>query len=660
MDMTDFHTRLQRLSRDQRAALAQRLAASNAAQRLVAYVVGNAGQVAPTPDSLRGLLKLSLPDYMIPAQWVMMEALPRLPNGKLNHAALPEPGAVADDAPAGVVAPRNPAEEALAQIWARVLNTEMISIHDNFFEIGGDSLLSIQIVAKARQAGLQISPKQVFDHPTIAELAAVAGAAMAARDEQGPVTGPLPLTPIHYWLLEQPLRNPQHWNQAVLLRSVTRLDPALVRETLMHWLRQHDALRTRFWQAGGRWQAEILPMPAQLPVDFVDLTARPGDEHAAAIEAAANAAHRSLSLARGQLVRVVHFDLGAELGSRLLLVIHHLATDGLSWRVLLEDWSAAHEQLAQGRAVQLPAKTTSFPAWSRRLTEYAQSSALDSEVNYWLASGAAPVTPLPRDDAEAANVFGAARRVAGLLPEAETRLLLGEALKSYRLTVPELLLTALAQTLTEWARTESVLLEVEGHGRESLFEGIDVSRTVGWFTSVYPVNFTLNPSAGRGEQILAVKERLRAVPNNGLGHGMLLHLRGDAALAAQLSAQPRAEVVFNYLGQSSLLIPASGSLTLASEPTGLARDPDDARRYLIEINSWIVSGQLVTEWTYAEPLYRRETIGRLSESYLVNLRSLIAHCLESGSGRASASDFALAGLDDDDFGQLAKLLEQAG
>lgn len=655
--MTDLLQRLQQLSPEQRAALVKRLSAEQpgVAQRLVAYVVPNPDQLAPTPEAMRSFLKPTLPDYMIPSTIVVLDSLPLMPNGKVDYKALPEPGFTTDRNDHSFVAPRTSAETTLAQIWARVLSMELVSVHDNFFEVGGDSLLSIQIVAKARQAGLQITPKQVFDFPTIAELARIASEASAAQGEQGLVTGPAPLTPIHYWLLNQPLKNPDHWNQAVLLQSATALNQNAARETVQHLLRQHDALRTRFVKVDGRWQAEQLPLPVELPFSYFDFSSRSSAEHNGAIDAEAAQLHRSLDLAKGEVFGVAQFDLGAGLGSRLLIIVHHLVTDGVSWRILLEDWVTAYEQLARQAPVTLPAKTTSFQQWSRKLSDYARSAALDSEIEYWQHVGQKRIDALPRDDADAPNEFGSARWVSATLASDDTRLLLSEALKGYRLTVPELLLTALAQTLAEWTGTSTLLVDVEGHGRETLFEGVDVSRTVGWFTSVYPVALTLDRAAAVSEQIIAVKEQLRAIPNNGIGHGLLLHLRADAPLRPV----GQAEIVFNYMGQSSQLLPVSNTFAPADEPSGLARDPNDPRRYVMDVNAWVRAGELEIEWTYSERLHRRETVERLSQHYLTALRALIAHCVNPEAGELAASDFPLAALDQEDFGQLAKLLEQA-
>ncbi|MGQ0603036.1 MAG: condensation domain-containing protein [Anaerolineales bacterium] len=654
--MTDLLQRLQQLSPEQRAALVKRLSTEqrSVAQRLVAYVTPNPDQLAPTPEAMRSFLKPTLPDYMIPSNVVVLDTLPLMPNGKVDYKALPEPEQATDRNDNSFVAPRTPAETTLAQIWVRVLGMELVGVHDNFFEVGGDSLLSIQIVAKARQAGLQITPKQVFDYPTIAELALIASDASAAQSEQGLVTGPAPLTSIQYWLLDQPLKTPDHWNQAVLLRSVMTLNQNAARETVHHLLRQHDALRTRFVKVDGRWQAEQLPLPIELPFSYFYLSGQRATEHRDAIEAAATQLHRSLDLAKGEVFRVAQFDLGAGLGSRLLIIVHHLVTDGVSWRILLEDWVTVYEQLARKAPVTLPAKTTSFQQWSHKLRDYARSAALDSEIEYWQRASQR-FDALPRDDADAPNVFGSARRVSATLRADDTRLLLSEALKGYRLTVPELLLTALAQTLTEWTETSTLLVDVEGHGREALFEEADVSRTVGWFTSVYPVALTLDRAAEVGQQIVAIKEQLRAIPNNGIGHGLLLHLREDATFRPV----GQAEIVFNYMGQSAQLLPASNTFALADEPSGLARDQNDPRRYVMDVNIWVRDGELEIEWTYSERLHRPETVERLSQHYLAALCALIAHCVNPEAGELAASDFPLAALDQEDFGQLAKLLEQA-
>ncbi|MCP4663254.1 MAG: amino acid adenylation domain-containing protein, partial [bacterium] len=328
-------------------------------RRLVAYVVP-AGE-APAAGELRSFLKARLPEYMVPAIFATLEELPHSPSGKVDRTALSRRALPSAARPEAAFAPpRTPSEQTLAAIWSQVLGIERAGIHDNFFELGGDSILSIQIVARARRAGVGITPRQLFQHQTIAELAANAVAGVEVAAEQGPVSGPVPLTPIQRWFFEQEVEQPWHWNQAVLLGVAQRLDGAILAGALERLLAHHDALRLRFARDASGWRQEMALPGDSVPLLRVDLSALVEAEGRDAVAAAATRAQASLDLERGPLLRAVYFELGSGTTGLLLWVIHHLAVDAVSWRVLLEDLETAYDALRRGEEPILPAKTTSF------------------------------------------------------------------------------------------------------------------------------------------------------------------------------------------------------------------------------------------------------------------------------------------------------------
>jgi amino acid adenylation domain-containing protein len=330
-------------------------------KRLVAYVVINASPVPSMQELLHHFLKQQLPEYMVPSALVLLETLPLTPNGKIDRRALPAPDMTRPEWSGTLVSPRTAVEEKLAEIWADVLGLQQVGIHDNFFELGGDSILSIQIIARANQAGLKLTPKQLFQHQTIAELAEVAGTGQANQAEQGLVTGKVLLTPIQRWFFEQDLPQPHHWNQAMLLEVRQPVDVVVLQQVVQQLLIHHDALRLRFVRQPDGWQqVNALPDETLAVVKRVDLTALPKAEQSGAIEAAATELQASLNLESGSLVRVALFDLGPNQHQRLLLAIHHLVVDGVSWRILLEDLHIVYQQLSRGEAIALPAKTISF------------------------------------------------------------------------------------------------------------------------------------------------------------------------------------------------------------------------------------------------------------------------------------------------------------
>ncbi len=430
---------------------------------------------------LRQFLHERLPDYMIPATFVLLDALPLTPNGKVDRQALPAPEQPADAA--AYVTPRTPVERALAEVWGSILGREQVGIHDDFFELGGDSILSIQIVARANQLGLRLTPNQLFEHHTIAALATVVGTAPAVQAEQGLVAGPLPLAPAQHWLFEQELPQPDYFNQSVLLELRQALDPALLEQALRQLLLHHDALRLRFARTESGWQQTNAGPDDRPLLSCIDLAALPEPQQAAAIEARAAELHASLSLAEGPLVRAALFDLGPRRTARLLLVIHHLAVDGVSWRILLADLELVCRQLLQDAApqarleirdwrlngaqspisnLQLPAKTTSFKQWAERMAEYAQSNIVRQEQAYWRTL--APVAPLPLD-AHGHNDVASERVVSVALNAEETRALLQTVPEVYQTQIDHALLTALALAYAGWAGAHGLLVDLEGHGR---------------------------------------------------------------------------------------------------------------------------------------------------------------------------------------------------
>ncbi len=464
--------------------------------------------------------------------------------------------------------------------------------------------------------------------------------------EQGLAQGAAPLTPIQRWFFARQPARPQHYNQSLLLELAPGVDLARFEQVAMALVAHHDALRLRFTQAAdGAWTQTFGPLPARAPFQIVDLGHVSDGDLAGAIEAVAEQAQRACVLHEGALMHIVAFDLGPERLARLLVVIHHLAVDGVSWRVLLEDLQLAYEALGRGEAAPLPPKTSSYGAWAERLQAHARTPDSAAELGYWLALPWDAVRPLPCDSAAdpAENTVASVGQVAVALDAAETRALLQETSQAYTTQINDLLLTALARALGTWAGSETLLVDLEGHGREDRFDEIDLSRTVGWFTTIFPVLLEPGEQGGIGGQIRAVKEQLRRVPGNGLGYGLLRYL-GDEAGGAALAALPQAEIGFNYLGQLDQALGDGDIFELADEPRGAEADPAGQRPHLIDINAMVVGGCLSLSFAYSQRVHRRETIERVAASFLAELRAIIAHCQAPESGAYTPSDFPLARL----------------
>ncbi len=576
---------------------------------------------------------------MVPSAFVLLHELPLTSNGKVDRRALPTPDKGRQTLRGDFVSPRTSVEEVLADIWAEVLGVERVGVNDNFFDLGGDSILSIQVNARANKAGLNLTPRQLFQHRTIAELAAAAASTADAAAEQGAVSGEVPLTPVQRAFFADRQPDPHHFNQSLLLKARSPLDARALAEAVRHLVAHHDALRLRFEQTAAGWRQFNA---AEEPHDFfsvVDLSQLPAGERSAEIERQAAALQASLRLSEGPLLRVCYFEMGGGEAGRLLLVIHHLAVDGVSWRVLLEDVAAGYEQAAGGEAVRLGAKSTSYKAWAERLREYARGEEVGGQREYWraVAARARRVPPLPVDAAGGENTAGSARAVEVSLSREETGALLTRVPEVYRTEINDALLTALVETIRKWTEAGEVLVEVEGHGREEIGEGIDVSRTVGWFTTHYPLVLEMAEGAGAGEALKAVKEQVRGVVGRGMGWGLLRWLREEEE-AGEVAAE--AEISFNYLGQFDQMFPDGSPFAIARESAGAERSPQSRRKHLIEINAMVVGGELRVSWGYDSATHHRATIESLADNYVAALRRIIEHCCSVAAGGYTPSDFA--------------------
>ncbi len=597
-----------------------------AGKQLVGYVVGSD---ALQGSEVRQHLKTLLPDYMVPSHVLVIPALPLTPNGKLDRKALPLPDVSALQQ--GYVAPRNETEAQLAAVWADVLKLERVGLEDNFFELGGDSIMSIQVVSRARHQGLQFTPKELFEHQTVGELAQVVRRGGAVAIDQGLVSGDAPLTPIQSGFVEAAIPHRDHWNQAVMLAPREPLQAPVLEAALHAVLSHHDALRARLRDNGLNYDG---PVPAVLwQREAVD---------DAALAEVAEQAQRSLSLEEGLLLRAVLIDRG-EQGQRLLLVVHHLVIDGVSWRIVLEDLQQAYTDLAAQRTLALPAKSDAFKTWATRLQCRAVDPAISAESSYWHEALSHCTQTLPCDFPQGSSRQADAAFVSSQLSATRTRQLLQHTAQAYRTQINDLLLTALSRVVCRWTGQPSALIRLEGHGREDLFDDLDITRTVGWFTSVYPVS--LSPQEELGESIKAVKEQLRAVPHKGIGYGLLRYL-GDEPTRQALAALPQGQIVFNYLGQFDQTFDDSTAIFAPSgEYSGAKQDGSAPLPALISINGQVHEGVLQLNWTYSANVFHRETLQSLANELTQELEGLIDHCLNPAIAGLTPSDVPLASLD---------------
>ncbi|MEY4544398.1 MAG: hypothetical protein RL685_593 [Pseudomonadota bacterium] len=629
------------------ALLITRTSAQGALQ-LVGYVASER-PAEPLAAELLEQLGRALPEYMVPSRIFVLQTMPLTENGKLDRKALPwtDPVASTPALSGSADPPVSPVEQSLVEVWKEVLRVEHVNPADNFYALGGDSILSLQVIARARRRGLKITPKQLFEHQTVRALAVVAERTQSALQPAraaAPSAGNVALLPVQARFFGRAVPDRQRFNQSVLLTPREPVDAARLELALRQLVEHHPSLRLAFREVDGVWLqsyqelASVRQRWEKRPLLWTRSLQDPCE-----IEGLADEAQGSLSLEQPPLLRAVLLSL-ADGSQRLLLALHHLIVDGVSWRVLLEDLQAAYQQLGRGQSVSLPVATSPLEIWASRLSEYARSPALLGQTEYWrrlLAEHKA--AELPCDRPEGANLVKHQATVTLRLSRTRTAELLQEAGSAYRTQVNDLLLTALSRALCGWTRQPSVLVELEGHGREDLFPGVDLSRTVGWFTSLFPVR--LQPvlgteAAALAASVKAIKEQLRGVPDRGLGYGVLRHL-ATAEARSQLEGLVEPRITFNYLGQFDQSFDERALFVPATEATGRAQSESSSLGSWLSINGQVYGGELSLTFSYSSERYRRETVEAMAESYRQELEAVVEHCVGGASG-ATPSDFPLA------------------
>jgi non-ribosomal peptide synthase protein (TIGR01720 family) len=405
----------------------------------------------------------------------------------------------------------------------------------------------------------------------------------------------------------------------------------------------HDALRTRFRRTGGTWEQENAGREDQRIFAVVDLSLVPDRCRMETMEEAARSLQASLNFKTGPMLRVTQFQCGDGDESRLLMAVHHLVIDVVSWHILLDDMQTAYRQLRDGKPVRLPLKTTSFQTWARTLVAHASAAGVQRERSYWAAQAQSEVWPLPVDFADGANSVASTRAVSISLTRKETRNLLETLPAMTGAQVSDALLAALAAAITRWTGSRTTLVNLEGHGREEIDSSLDLSRTVGWFTACYPVALHSGMDMSPGQMLQSVGDSVRKVPERGLGYGLLRYINKDQAFAQKVQNQPQPEINFNYLGQITDFDSESAIFAPAPESPGPMQNESESRFYTFEIAASILGGSLKVTWNYSANLHRPSTIEQLADSFLVVLREFASGqaIAESGSAAPMVSDLDL-------------------
>jgi amino acid adenylation domain-containing protein/non-ribosomal peptide synthase protein (TIGR01720 family) len=624
-------------------------------KQLVAYII-------PEDDfdkeAIIDYLKEKLPVYMLPALWMQLESLPLTANGKVDRQALPDPAA-AEISADQYMAPRNETEIKLAEIWQELLDIEQVGIHDNYFELGGDSIITIQLVSRARRNGVELQIGDVFTYQTIARLSALleqrADTTLAASGEQFELSGASGLLPIQQWYFEKNPVDISHFNQSLLLGISKSVTESILKRCLEQLTAHHDALRFKYYKKEEQWNQVY---ETEVSVVFSEnLQSVSPDKLADAITAQSEKYQRSLDIEKGELIKVVLLlTPGTEVPNRLLIVIHHLVVDGVSWRILVEDIELLLTGLITGGKTDLGTKTSSYRQWYDALVKYGQSNRLASQKIYW-EKVIKKFHPLPVDKANAGAIkLADTGNISMQLDAVKTKQLLQEVPKLYHTEIIDILLSALAKTLANWAGTNALTIGMEGHGREDIDKATDTSRTVGWFTTHYPLLLELNPNNSEAHLIKTVKEQLRRVPDKGLGYGVLKYINKEAAFI--ITAAP--DIIFNYLGQADNVLASSQLFSMVSEPAGTERSDDYIVSNKLAVNGMIQGGELILNWTYSSLHFEKETVAKIVEAFKNNLELLIQHCI--GQQDKSIAEFTPAdfGLGNEiTFRELDTFLDEA-
>jgi len=617
--------------------------------QLIAYLILQKNQFI-TELEIKEYLQTKLPLYMVPAEIIIVEEFPMTSSGKVNTKLLPAPK------PKEIIkqqlnlsGDQYEIAQVLVAIWQELLGAKEIDWFDNFFELGGDSILAIQVLSKARLAGIDFTLQQLLQLQNIAALANVATRKEKNNKQvnQETVVGLVPQTPIQRWFFEGILENPHHFNQALLMQLKKPLVFKHVEATLEALSFHHDILRAKFVKKEV-WEQIFVDNPYS-SLNIYDLSALNEQDQETSLSTLKQKAQSHFDLEKGQLFSVAYFQMGENKRDQMLLVMHHAITDGISWRILLEDFCTVYEQIEQNKSIQLPLKTVSVKSWADFLQKKTDQN--EYQLEYWLdKSDSIPIFPIDFDKGLNRVEDSAKERV--YLTEEETKEILHISQSFYKADIQDFLLAALAEALDEQFSIQKILVAMEGHGRDYLQGEMDLSRTIGWFTCLYPLVLNYHSGKTKKERIQAVHQQLHDIPNKGIDYGLGRYLGNDSRLASRLE-DFSPELCFNYLGQ---LDQSADHLSLFEpllEDRGPVEEPKNLRRYLLEVNAYIISHQLHIELTYSVNHFSIATISQLTKLYKDKIKSFISTSNDS----LSTLDFPLAQLNKQDLKNLLTQLQ---
>jgi bacitracin synthase 3 len=583
-------------------------------------------------QELRRVLQDRLPDYMVPAFFIELSKLPLTANGKLDKQALPAPE-TDTRLEEGHTLPGNEIEELLTEVFKEILGVGQVSTNASFFDLGGDSIKALQISAKLHALNLKMEVKDLFKYPTIQSISSRIEREVN-EEFQEEIVGEVRLTPIQEWFFEKQSME-HHWNQAILLHSEKTLEEKYVKEAMIKLVEHHDALRMSFKELLSVEQENRGITCAEEELFHFEIFNLTGlNNYESEITKKAEYLHKKVNLQKGPLVSIGLFK--TDIGDFLLFSVHHLVIDGVSWRIIVEDFIKGYESMMQEKNFSLPKKTASYQAWASALETYSRELYQSKEEEYWKKILSEDVPEVQKDFHSNENLSKDAKSIVVEFSKEDTSRLRNDVNHAFHTEINDILLTALALSLKSWTGNEKFFVNLEGHGREVLTNNVNISRTVGWFTSIYPIMLDVHSFEDKGLLIKQIKEMLRKIPNKGIGFGVLKYLspmKNESGLCHQREPQ----ISLNFLGEygNELKKP----FELSTLAIGESVNPESARTHEIEILGKIVNGKLQFQFEYSRFQYSHSSIEQLSLLFKSHLTELINFCTMKEEAEHSPSDF---------------------
>lgn len=598
-------------------------------------------------EEIKLFLAGCLPDYMIPSYFIKLESLPLTVNGKADRKALPKPQ-MDDNTDSEYQAPTNEIEEIFVAIWEEVLGVKKVGIYDHFFNLGGDSIKAIQITSRLLNYNLIMDIQDFFQYQTIEKLSRRVSK-VNQKAEQGIITGEVDLTPIQRWFFEQKFTEQHHWNQAVMLHGKRGFDSTAIEVVFQKLTIQHDALRMVYRIEGDSVVQYNRGAEEEIwKLDVIDLTDK--NLYYEKMQEESSRIQGEIDIEYGPLIRLGLFH--TKDGDYLLAAIHHLVVDGVSWRILLEDFLVGYKQVINGNDIVFQDKTTSFKEWSKLLNEYAHKINLERYLQYWSEIEAVVVPQLPKDAIVSVRKMMDTEIYQTKLSANDTNVLLREVNDAFRTEINDILLTALGISIHKWSGSNKVLVNLEGHGREDIISGVNLSRTVGWFTTEFPVILAMDYVDELSCQIKTIKEYLHVIPEHGMSYGILKYL-SDENRKIKFNLKP--EISFNYLGQLDQTMDME-LFSMCSVPVGHSISRNSEMKYALEYDAAVVEGKFELSIKYNKKEYSKNTIVYLAEAYIGSVKEIIDYCAKKEVAEYTPTDFGSKDISLEEFESIEELI----